>query len=1028
MSGRRRLICLECAAGIAITSACLAAGPSRVVYEQRWEGAVPQPLLKTDSQNHVVRFSGPTQQRRASGQWSYKIDIQFQDGTYCDLIFPIEQPIALTRDLRVQAGLLLEEGGPVGLGCRFAVDLARPAAQEVVHRRRHFKSVSQAGAQWQQVSLPPGEFRALGERVCGEVLRDPDVVGIGDQDLPIYFEIADPICDGWYVHLRFKPGQRVVVYVDDVLVTSTQPAEQVAAAAPSRQDRFGARRDHSVDYLSRQIEAAQRLGDRIEPRLFPRDVPALERRRNSMAMAIQQRATWPPQDLNQWLTALVAVRRFHRQIEQLEIRPIQPVLPRREAGVSVVAVKPFPALGDLPDPSTFPKASVRLEQLKMEVCAGELTHGSLCVYAGAEPLKNVSIRFTDLTAEVQSDHTAADLYCRPLAEPWKFAADPTGRGRSGEWFRPGFDDSNWAEMRTDLGKGWEQQGFEDQKVGWGWYRQTLQPEQRAADHARRYLYFRAVDEQALVYLNGRLIFEHTVESTGLATKDLWDKPFAVDVTDIWSGRAPAHLTVGVHNQGDQGGIWRPVYLAAGGAKLDVQQISRHVLDRQERSTPTRVGRLPGQVFDPYIVKWWWRKTTDTDPQVPRWRGELLVRDSDLIRNDHDQQQSVPRARPQDMRDADQLQPVDLDAGHGVQYLLATRVDVGALPGRYRGRVQVTDQHSVLAELPVEVRVLPFTLAKPLLDYRIYYRGGNLTVKQPRAVDSDYKTDEQLAGDIADILDHGFAGVLWYCPAERVLTMRSRFNLTGPVWVMYPGTNVPQEFGYQRWGEHVITQLRARGCSEVYVAAMDEPGLAQMSEAQLRIDTAHRFWGTKAFTALASPGSWEQLRHYLDLPILARSKLGWRSAVAQWQSVGKRVYSYGAPRHDTAGVRWYYGLQAWKDGCHGVAHYAYQDPIGGRWDPGQDDYCNMTWPTVNGRVATLDFEALRQAIYDVRFVSTLVEWLGRTAGPLAGHPARAAADKCLASIDPHGDLDVQRAQIIDHILSLRAAMGAGGAFE
>jgi hypothetical protein len=84
-------------------------------------------------------------------------------------------------------------------------------------------------------------------------------------------------------------------------------------------------------------------------------------------------------------------------------------------------------------------------------------------------------------------------------------------------------------------------------------------------------------------------------------------------------------------------------------------------------------------------------------------------------------------------------------------------------------------------------------------------------------------------------------------------------------------------------------------------------------------------------------------------------------------------------------------------------------------------CNFTWPTVDGRIGTIQWEGMRAAITDVRYVSTLIEWLGRTAGPLADHPARAAADRALAAIDPDGDLDVEREKIIEQILSLRRAM-------
>ena len=54
----------------------------------------------------------------------------------------------------------------------------------------------------------------------------------------------------------------------------------------------------------------------------------------------------------------------------------------------------------------------------------------------------------------------------------------------------------------------------------------------------KYLHFGAVDEEAWLYLNGKLFFEHTVESTGFMPEELWITPFIVPLKRARKRRRP----------------------------------------------------------------------------------------------------------------------------------------------------------------------------------------------------------------------------------------------------------------------------------------------------------------------------------------------------------------------------------------------------------------------------------------------------------------------------------------------------------
>ncbi|UCH33819.1 MAG: DUF4838 domain-containing protein, partial [Armatimonadota bacterium] len=157
----------------------------------------------------------------------------------------------------------------------------------------------------------------------------------------------------------------------------------------------------------------------------------------------------------------------------------------------------------------------------------------------------------------------------PLPNTWKFATDPKERGEAGGWFREGFDDGKWAEVRSDRNCGWEVQGFPNY-TGVGWYRQAVTVPADLADFKHLYLFFGSVDEDAWVYLNGRLAFEHTCDSTGLRPEVIWITPFAFDPRPGVKLGAANTVAVKVLNRLGMGGVYQPVYLIGANRELDIR--------------------------------------------------------------------------------------------------------------------------------------------------------------------------------------------------------------------------------------------------------------------------------------------------------------------------------------------------------------------------------------------------------------------------------------------------------------------------
>ena len=999
-----------------------AASSQTVLYEEDFQGDVPSVSVHTSSQKHTIHFNGIADEEGAAGNKVWKLDVSFEDGDYFYVMFPTPK-FPLSDDMQMTAKVFLKEGGHAGLGHNLLSPMSRHP-EEGVHRGSHggctvWKLWSGPTGGWQTLAMGGNELRNHGEETCAGLLTNPKLLGLSADYLPLYFKIEDPLYDAWYINVRFMKGRRVVVYVDDVKLTSRLTAEEITRRAQGAQARFERDRDSLVKTLADDLAAAE---DKARVAAAA-DATQVERLRNALA---QSRTTWEgaPANLHEWLARAASVGRFAAGLEEIEIARGERATGRKKTDALVFAVKPILAAEQLPAPTKAPAPALQEDSIEISVCPGEVDFGSLCVYAGKEKLTDVTIRIPDLVASDEPAERRTPAHLKALPEPWKFRIDPDDKGVARGYFKADLDVSDWAEIRTDTEKGWDGQGFEDQRIGYGWYRARLAADAEAAKLAHRTLYFQAVDEDAYVYLDGKLIFEHTERTTGLPPNELWITPFGVPLDDIWSGENDAELVVRVYNRKALGGIWKPAYLIASAAALNDEQMKWMVFARQTRPAFIPSKRIAASSFDPYIVQWWYRINPDDKKGPALFRGELLVKDPQLVTPDHTGKTNKLKFPSKEMRDPASLQAKDLSPGEGVQYFIIARVPSDALPGRYSGTAEVTSGDAAIAEVPIALTVLPFRLADPVLDYSIYYRGGKLGVKPGAfaSVGSEYKTDAQLTADVADMLDHGIRHPIWYTSHQRILNARNSFAITGPVFVTYPNAPRADQTSYIQWSANVIGQLRAGGCDPVYIAGPDEPNVDKMAYTREVIDNAHRFLGVKVFTAVCTPLSWENLRQHLDLPIVYIGRTTGREAVAKWHGDGKPVYTYGlASFHaDALEFRKYYGLGAWKVGCDGAAPYAYQHAGDDPWDALQWQ-CNFTWPTADGRISTVQWEGMRAAVSDVRYVSTLAKWLLKTAGPLADHPARVAAERALASINPEGDLDSERAKIIKHVLSLRRAM-------
>lgn len=134
---------------------------------------------------------------------------------------------------------------------------------------------------------------------------------------------------------------------------------------------------------------------------------------------------------------------------------------------------------------------------------------------------------------------------------WLFRTDPDEAGEAAGWFAPGLDEKEW--LLFEIERFWGFFGFQDYH-GVAWYRRTLTLPRKPSGAKKAELAFGAVDKQARAWVNGHFAGEHDLGDSG------WNKPFALDVTDLLRWGGENLVAVRVRSMSNNGGIWKPVRL------------------------------------------------------------------------------------------------------------------------------------------------------------------------------------------------------------------------------------------------------------------------------------------------------------------------------------------------------------------------------------------------------------------------------------------------------------------------------------
>jgi hypothetical protein len=447
------------------------------------------------------------------------------------------------------------------------------------------------------------------------------------------------------------------------------------------------------------------------------------------------------------------------------------------------------------------------------------------------------------------------------------------------------------------------------------------------------------------------------------------------------------------------------------------------------------GVIPPDSIDVRVVKCWFK--------AAGYFPELLLRDDSLVLVDTVKKQDRLRSTAADGTkkyavcsdaagegladvrplDAAQLRPVTMAKNSLKQFWFTLHAPDDAPAGIYKGKITFKSRGAKLA-VPLVVTVCAFDLQPAGLTYSLYYRGA-LSADQRPAISSEVKNEEQYRAEMADLKAHGvlfptsgqeynerLLGKALEIRKETGLPAGTFFNLGGGLGSDTNGTAFTL---LAQWVGQWIDFVKPYGYDRVFFYG--DTGAAGQGRALKAVQDA----GGKTFAA-CGPGDRESLGALLNCAVLSGTPAP--EQAQRWHAVGSQVFCCAYPQ---AGeivpetYRRHFGLELWKAGFDGAMDFAYQYGSGHLWNDfdgdssGSGDRC-FAYPTINGVVPTLQWEGFREAVDDIRYVTTLERAISS-----AGPAKKERTDKALAwlnSLDPRtADLCKTRAEMAEWISKL-----------
>ncbi|MDD2708016.1 MAG: LamG domain-containing protein [Verrucomicrobiae bacterium] len=548
-------------------------------------------------------------------------------------------------------------------------------------------------------------------------------------------------------------------------------------------------------------------------------------------------------------------------------------------------------------------------------------------------------------------------------------------------------------------------------------------------------------------------------------------PMSRDVRQIlpfWGGAIPGEISNEIKIAACAGEYEPASFVIVALADLNSLQVRTSDLKLMGAKSQTEI--IPASALDVKLVKCWYQSGSagwgfKQNKLTRKLIPELLVNDDSLVKVDFKKGENYLRLgfpkgneyiwisdpawdaakekewKPEavsidkfPVKDSPVLLPVNIPAGRNQQFWLTVRAPADAKPGLYEGKISLMTPGREVGSLSLKLQVLPFELSAPYYTFSIDYHAK---LSEIGTVSSVYKNRSQFKRELENMVAHGLSNCQHYGIKKgmlgEVLKIRKEAGMdNGTLYLKgtIPIGNPTEPKALEQVGKNVraiLEFVRPFGVQTVYFYGIDEARGSRLKSQRQAWETA-RAAGGRIFVA----GGEDNIKFMGDIQDM-HVRAGPPSAkeVAQWHSRGHKIFCYNNPQcgvEDPEIYRRNFGLLLWKNDYDGAADNAYQHSFGFTWnDFGHPFYRspNQTYATAEGPIDTIQWEGYREAVDDVRYVTTLqktIETARKSGDEKLLQRADVAEDylKKLKSGDAidKGNLGVIRSEIISQILGLQ----------
>ena len=358
---------------------------------------------------------------------------------------------------------------------------------------------------------------------------------------------------------------------------------------------------------------------------------------------------------------------------------------------------------------------------------------------------------------------------------------------------------------------------------------------------------------------------------------------------------------------------------------------------------------------------------------------------------------------------------DLGNNQSTQFWLRIKVPPATPPGDYQGHVRIRFSPELAHDLPVRLRVLPIVLKKPgdkhyIMSYRQVLKSGSTYTADEQRGNAFTIDKQQMLPQLQDIKEAGFNGTTIY-DHSSLEAIEEAYRLRKEVGVAEHTILIGARAYFARHPDRMCELVeamsvfcRSESIPEPYYFTIDEPPPSGPEyDKMVETSKAIRSAGGKTFTYFyhATRGITEWLdagamtSYSYNFPMLRVRDL--------FHEQGKPAYYYYQIGHPAPNVnRMLAGFFLIASGYDGIVPFCYQDrrPPEKIYDPASTAtaYNQVVYPAREGVVSTLQWEATRAGIDDVRYWAQVTEALEKLMRNCASEEQRAALERLRQRID------------------------------